>query len=702
MKFNKTLIATFVTFSCTNVLANDWTANAVLKNETAAFTNGGSVVVGESTAKTKSGDVFKSESSARIFLNGDVGENATGHIELRPVYDSEAINSDNDSHESYSQRDFLREAYIDTNIGDVAVRIGKQQVVWGKADGAKFLDMLNPTDYREMAQNSMDESRIPVWMINAEKILDNGATIQAVVSQSRENTFAGLNRNIATGQRVNNTSTFADLTTNNGTDNGHPFMLMGPDSITGVYNGFLNITPDLGGVAGRFAGGFGGIGELSSALMAGFTLTAFEAMDMNTMAEAMYGATGGPMICAGDGVSSSSCTVSSAVANTNFSVTTTNATTIAATIDYTDLPDAFEAAVAGVATNLSISDPNDVTGQQMLAYGFAPYYNTNLADMDSIDDTAFDYMGSANFRTFDTFVNAGSEYVFKMPDDFDVDLGFKFSNTTDNGVNYSFVYSYSYDKNPIIDLSWHDDATGALLTQSVDAYNTVTLANGGTSYGGNAGNYATLRFTQSLERTSNFGGAVDFAVDTESLGPVVIRGEALYTKGAKQPVMDKGRLAIGDLINALTMQEQDRFKYVVGADVTVATDMMVSAQFIQERNLDFIDTAGYSGVSGSRKYTTDYATMHLTNGFQKAIENKEFYSLFLSKPFGESGEGRWNNILMLEEGGGRWNRFDVEYSLSNEVVGTFEVNKYWGDANSQFGQLENSSNIQVGLKYIIE
>jgi len=130
--------------------------------------------------------------------------------------------------------------------------------------------------------------------------------------------------------------------------------------------------------------------------------------------------------------------------------------------------------------------------------------------------------------------------------------------------------------------------------------------------------------------------------------------------------------------------------------------MMASVQFIQERNLDFIDTDGYSGVSGSKKYTTDYATMHLSNGFQKAIENKEFYSVFFSKPFGESGEGRWNNILMLEEGGGRWNRFDIEYSLSNELVGLFEVNNYWGGRNTQFGQLENTSNVQVGLKYIIE
>ncbi len=70
---------------------------------------------------------------------------------------------------------------------------------------------------------------------------------------------------------------------------------------------------------------------------------------------------------------------------------------------------------------------------------------------------------------------------------------------------------------------------------------------------------------------------------------------------------------------------------------------MVSGQFIQFRNLDFVD--------GTDRYTADPATMHLTNGLQRGWENKEFYSLFFSKPFGESQLGRWNNITIYEEGG---------------------------------------------------
>jgi len=80
-------------------------------------------------------------------------------------------------------------------------------------------------------------------------------------------------------------------------------------------------------------------------------------------------------------------------------------------------------------------------------------------------------------------------------------------------------------------------------------------------------------------------------------------------------------------------------------------------------------------------------------------KRKIFYSLFLSKPFGESGQHRWNNIFIFEENGGKWNRLDAEFTVDDNTVATVEYNKYWGDENTQFGQLENSSNVQVGFKY---
>jgi hypothetical protein len=192
---------------------------------------------------------IKSESTVRIYIDGEaegIAEGATYHVELQGYKDSKANHS---SKAAYTQRDPLREAYVDMQQGDWSIRAGKQQVVWGTADGMKLLDMINPTDYAEMAQNQMEDSRIPVWMVNAEK--DN---LQVVVSQAKENVFAGLNRGTDTSVRSNNPDGSDKAYTGNDTDSA--FLMMGPESITGKTNGFLNITPDLGSVAAGFGGGF--------------------------------------------------------------------------------------------------------------------------------------------------------------------------------------------------------------------------------------------------------------------------------------------------------------------------------------------------------------------------------------------------------------------------------------------------------------
>jgi len=688
-KTNITLsIALAAVFSSSVAFAEAEVTGKII-HESGFFSNAGTTIGADSaTLNTtwtsvsnahKKNDAMKRETSARIYIDGEADElqdGATYHVELNLMTDGKGV-AKHDSNDSYTQRDALREAYVDGMVNDWSIRAGKQQVVWGTADGMKLLDMINPTDYSEMAQNQMEDSRIPVFMINAEKTQEDGSEFQVVVSQPRENVFAGLDRNINTGVRANNLD-FSDATSDSHSQ-GHAFIMKGVDSITGEKNGMLNIVPDMGGIARRFAWGFGEISELSAATMAGFTVSGFEGMTMDQMAGAMNTYS---MLCATNGT----CSVSDSVTNSDFG---TNANT------YTDLPDNFQSAVDGVATALGKS-AGSVTGQEMLAYGFQPYYNTNLADTDSVDDTAFDYMGSTNFRTFDAFVNAKSQYVYNMPSDSDVDLAMRYKNSTADGVNYSLNASYNYDKNPIINLSWRDDSGNLLYANNNSNTISINSASDGTGtvYGGTTGNRATLRFEQTVERAKNIGGSFDMAVETKELGPVVIRGEALYQKDVYSPVMDKSQLLIGDLARSLTMVKGDKFKYVLGVDITALTNMMVSAQLIQERNLDFID-----GAQASGRYTADYSTMSLLNGFNKAEENKEFYSLFFSKPFGASGEHRWNNITMYEENGGKWNRLDAEFSIDDDTQATVEYNKYWGDANTQFGQLEKSSNVQVGVKY---
>lgn len=687
-----------------------------IKNETAAFVKSGQVT-GEADSMLDNrghdtGDLLKFENSARIFINGELGEESSWHGELNLIYDTEGVNSDYRGHNSYTQNDWLRELYIDTSKGGWDFRLGKQQVVWGTADGIKLLDIINPTDYREMVQNTMEDSRIPVWMINAEREIGESGNIQFVISEAKENKIPGLN---ADG------------------DADHAFIMKGVDSITGRVNGFFNIAPALAGVADTFDNGAQG--------------GAFDTDNDGTGDATASGLTGFSGLTV-DGFASN-------IQNLNADNSIrTNGT-------------------AGVATSPGATILNNMAQDGLFAGDpNANSYVTNLVEATYVvgngSDNTFEYMSNATFATFNTFAGNGAHgntvtrYVRDYPDDIDPNAGFRFKKSLENGFNFSVNYSYHYDANPVIKTSWHDAATGEKLTTvlatsgdfdgdtnpdfadpggaaggtiisrdavpnnatlsangSVANATSVLLSNSAGQYYGSivpnptlalSGNGTELRFTESLNRVHSLGGAFDYAFDT-SFSPIVVRGEFLYDADSTQAVVNKKLLAIGDLEGGLTSRKADYFKYVLGADITVLTNMMVSAQFIQFRNLDYVDNratcttqsnaqGSTTNVADCSEYTGDMATMHLTNGMKKAKENKEFYSLFFSKPFGPSQEHRWNNIIMYEEDGGWWNRFDVEYSFTDELIGSAEWNQYWGDEDTQFGQFHKSSNLQVGMKYI--
>ncbi len=65
-----------------------------------------------------------------------------------------------------AQTFLLRELWVDFRIGNLDLKLGKQQVAWGKTDGFKLLDILCPTDYREFILMGTEDSRIPIWMAN--------------------------------------------------------------------------------------------------------------------------------------------------------------------------------------------------------------------------------------------------------------------------------------------------------------------------------------------------------------------------------------------------------------------------------------------------------------------------------------------------------------------------------------------------------
>jgi hypothetical protein len=555
--------------------------------------------------------------------------------------------------------------------------------VWGRADGIKLLDIINPTDYREFNQNTFEDSRIPVVMLKGEVLVGDTGGIEAVVSQHRKNIIPGLN---ASG------------------DPGHPFMMKGVDTITGPVNGFLNISPALAGVAQTFsdlaAPVFGSLAGLVP--FTGLTVDGFASIPRSFFP-------GAPPI---DGYR------------------VLNYLTQEGNPFVPDDPNA-----------------NDYVTRLMSITGPDPLFDVTWDPARAA--SAFEYMPNATFSTFNTFAGATSEYRRDYPSEYEPNAGFRWRDTLGTDFNYSLNYLYGYDPNPYVSISWHDPNTGEELevvraeqgasglpdpsnSVTVDeipndievdpatgfATNTVTvlLRNSAGEYYGvfdpTTGMLNTntdrpvLRFTEKLNRVHNIGASFDKGINIGDF-PIVTRGEFLYQIDTRVPVVDKRALAIGDLTNALRSEETDMFKYVLGADVIVFTNLTVSGQFIQFVDLDFRDKARtcttQTGISfDCSKYTADAATLSLTNGLDKGEEFKEFFSLFFSKPFGPEQQGRWNNITIFEDKGGIWNRFDVEYGFTDNLIGSVEFNWYGGDPNSLFGQFNNSSNFQVGIKYLFD
>lgn len=617
------------------------------------------------------GELFRSELTAKLFLNQEIGDQTSWHSELQFNRDGNGIDG-YDASRLYSQFDWLRELYVDTREGRMSWRIGKQQVVWGKADGVKFLDIINPTDFRHWGQDAMSDTRIPLWMITGEYAIGDTDSLQVVYVPQTDitNQIPGL-YNTTTG------------------DQGQPFVPKGMDTMFGQQNGFLNIGPEMGSVASAFNGAF------STAM-------------------------GAPM---------------NAHILSNFAgMTVAQFTNTAIVPGVSDLIASFH----GNPTLIGLPATGGPTGNQML-YGtiVSPppsgvSATTNLMGMSlntSNPTTMFDYMGDTTFATFDAFQGMQTKHVKDHPANAPLEgnLGVRYSGSTDIGLNYTLNYYYHYDNNPVINVSW-EGTDGQALTAMAATYGfnmgnpapiaagtgdydttTMVLMDGASQYdsgiNGTTGQVttpATMVFTETQNRINTFGTSFDYAIDTP-FAPVILRTEIVYDKDTLQPVVDLGKLAYGDFAGAFQNERADFLNYVVGLDVTVMTNLFMSVQFMDKWNLDYVDEkVQYTGNSKEYgKFTANPATMSLSNGFKPAEEHQIMYTFFLSKPLLENDAMRVNNIFLYEQdNGGYWDRFDVEYSYSDNVILSAAYNQYGGDDNGVFGQFKKMSNAQVGFKYI--
>ncbi|MGB5492474.1 MAG: DUF1302 family protein, partial [Woeseiaceae bacterium] len=57
----------------------------------------------------------------------------------------------------------IRDLYLEFRSEKGLTRLGKQQIVWGRLDGIKVLDLVNPQDFREFINDDFGDSRIGLW-----------------------------------------------------------------------------------------------------------------------------------------------------------------------------------------------------------------------------------------------------------------------------------------------------------------------------------------------------------------------------------------------------------------------------------------------------------------------------------------------------------------------------------------------------------
>ena len=119
-----------------------------------------------------------------LAIEHKISDNWIFFVHPRYFYDAaysirESIFDKNQEKMGNTQRtDWLRDCYLDYTSDQLDIRIGKQQVVWGQADGLPFLDRVMPFDLSYYWLPDFADIRIPLWMLKVEYSPKVDSTLQ--------------------------------------------------------------------------------------------------------------------------------------------------------------------------------------------------------------------------------------------------------------------------------------------------------------------------------------------------------------------------------------------------------------------------------------------------------------------------------------------------------------------------------------------
>jgi len=151
-----------------SVSAVEWTLHGAVKNETAYFISGKKrfdKIQNRLDLKPEAvlGKGWEFRGRALTWYDAAMDVNATNSTDL-----TRGIK------QHYRSRIESKEAYLLYGADDYDLRIGQQQIVWGKTDGIRMLDIINPFDLREFILDDFLDSRIGLWSARLNYYADIG------------------------------------------------------------------------------------------------------------------------------------------------------------------------------------------------------------------------------------------------------------------------------------------------------------------------------------------------------------------------------------------------------------------------------------------------------------------------------------------------------------------------------------------------
>lgn len=148
----------------------EWTMHGSLKNESAYFISGETRL-----DKLQNRLDLKPEAilSDRWEFRGRVLGWYDAAMDIEPTNRTDLTPGIKQHYRTYLQS---KEAYLLYGGDDFDFRIGQQQIVWGKTDGLRMLDIINPLDMREFILDDFLDSRIGLWSARLNWYTDIGGS----------------------------------------------------------------------------------------------------------------------------------------------------------------------------------------------------------------------------------------------------------------------------------------------------------------------------------------------------------------------------------------------------------------------------------------------------------------------------------------------------------------------------------------------